>query len=62
MTDTPARGEALFENPAWSATAPLVSILVPARNEALNIEPCVGSLLAQDYPNCEWIEIGRAHV
>ena len=33
--------------------APLVSILVPARNEALNIEPCIRSLLAQDYPNFE---------
>ena len=35
--------------------APLVSILVPARNEARNIEPCVSSLLAQDYPNFELI-------
>jgi len=35
--------------------APLVSILVPARNEARNIEPCVASLLAQDYPNYELI-------
>ena len=33
--------------------APLVSILVPARTEERNIEACVGSLLAQDYPNCE---------
>jgi chlorobactene glucosyltransferase len=33
--------------------APLVSILVPARNEVLNIEPCIRSLLAQDYPNWE---------
>ncbi len=33
--------------------APMVSILVPARNEALNIEACAGSLLAQDYPNWE---------
>ena len=33
--------------------APLVSILVPARNEALNIGTCAGSLLAQDYPNFE---------
>ena len=33
--------------------APLVSILVPARNEERSIEACVGSLLAQDYPNCE---------
>jgi len=33
--------------------APLVSILVPARNEALNIALCARSLLRQDYPNCE---------
>jgi len=32
---------------------PFVSILVPARNEARNIEACVESLLAQDYPNFE---------
>ncbi|MEI6871799.1 MAG: glycosyltransferase family 2 protein, partial [Verrucomicrobiota bacterium] len=30
---------------------PTVSILVPARNEALNIGACVSSLLAQNYPN-----------
>jgi chlorobactene glucosyltransferase len=30
---------------------PRVSVLVPARNEALNIEACVRSLLAQDYPD-----------
>jgi len=35
--------------------APLVSILVPARNEARNIEACVGSLLMQDYPHYELI-------
>ncbi len=34
---------------------PLVSILVPARNEALNIGPCLRSLLAQDHPYCELI-------
>jgi chlorobactene glucosyltransferase len=34
---------------------PLVSILVPARNEQRSIEACVGSLLRQDYPNCEVI-------
>ncbi len=39
--------------PPAAAGAPRVSILVPARNEALNIGPCVRSLLAQDYPNCE---------
>lgn len=32
---------------------PLVSILVPARNESRNIIGCVESLLAQDYPNFE---------
>ena len=30
-------------------TGPLVSVLVPARNEALNIERCVQSLLRQEY-------------
>ena len=39
--------------PPAAADAPRVSILIPARNEALNIGPCVRSLLAQDYPNCE---------
>lgn len=34
---------------------PLVSILVPARNEALNIEACVRSLMLQDYPAYELI-------
>ncbi len=34
---------------------PRVSILVPARNEAANIEACVVSLLAQDYPDFEVI-------
>lgn len=32
---------------------PKVSILVPARNEEANIERCVASLLAQDYPDFE---------
>jgi chlorobactene glucosyltransferase len=35
--------------------APLVSILVPARDEEKNIEGCVTSLLAQDYANFEVI-------
>jgi chlorobactene glucosyltransferase len=33
------------------ALFPAVSILVPARNEEKNIARCVGSLLAQDYPD-----------
>lgn len=36
-----------------AAGRPRVSVLVPARDEEANIGPCVGSLLAQDYPNFE---------
>ena len=32
---------------------PLVSIMIPARNEAENIKRCLRSLLKQDYPNIE---------
>ena len=32
---------------------PLISVLVPARDEEANIEACVRSLLAQNYPNFE---------
>ena len=35
--------------------APLISVCVPARNEARNIRRCVESLLAQDYPNFDVI-------
>jgi chlorobactene glucosyltransferase len=35
--------------------SPLVSVLVPARNEARRIGPCLQSLLAQDYPRFECI-------
>lgn len=34
---------------------PLVSVIVPARNEAANIGRCLEGLLAQDYPNFEVI-------
>jgi chlorobactene glucosyltransferase len=37
--------------PRW----PRVSVLVPARNEERNVESCVASLLAQDYPDFEVI-------
>jgi len=36
---------------------PLVSIIVPARNEERNIRRCVTSLLEQDYPNFEVIVV-----
>lgn len=38
-----------------SDPTPLVSVLVPARNEACRITPCLQSLVAQDYPNYELI-------
>jgi len=36
---------------------PFVSVLIPARNEEINIEKCVSSLLKSDYPNLEIIVI-----
>jgi chlorobactene glucosyltransferase len=36
-----------------AAPGPTVSVLVPARNEAANIQACVRSLLAQSYPSLE---------
>ncbi|MBR9989126.1 MAG: glycosyltransferase [Gemmatimonadetes bacterium] len=37
--------------------APLVSIIVPARNEAVNISVCLASLLNSDYPDFEIIVV-----
>ncbi len=37
------------------ADAPLISVLIPARNEARNIRRCVEAVLAQTYPNFEVI-------
>jgi chlorobactene glucosyltransferase len=37
----------------WDDEAPLVSVLVPARNEEETIAGCLRSLLDQDYPNLE---------
>ncbi|HEX6479172.1 MAG TPA: glycosyltransferase family 2 protein [Ktedonobacteraceae bacterium] len=34
-----------------SETAPHVSIILPVRNEEANVDACLTSLLAQDYPN-----------
>jgi len=39
----------------WDRSAPLVSVLVPARNEEETIGRCLAGLLAQDYPNLEII-------
>ncbi|HEV2237465.1 MAG TPA: glycosyltransferase, partial [Ktedonobacterales bacterium] len=51
----PAIGTGPCEAPA--PDGPLVSIIVPARNEAANIEACVTSLLRQDYPHVEVIVV-----
>lgn len=37
--------------------APLVTVVVPARNEEKEIESCLRSLLAQDYPNLEIVAV-----
>lgn len=39
------------------ADAPLISVVLPARNEAANVERCVSSLLAQRYPRLEVIVV-----
>jgi chlorobactene glucosyltransferase len=39
----------------WTAGAPLISVLIPARNEEASIADCVDALLAQDYPTLEII-------
>ena len=39
------------------ATAPFVSVIVPARDEERNIQRCVESLLAQDYPRFEVVVV-----
>jgi chlorobactene glucosyltransferase len=39
------------------ANAPLVSVIVPARNEAHNIARCVSSILSTSYPNLELIVV-----
>ncbi len=39
---------------------PLVSVLVPARNEEANIEKCLKSLEEQDYPNLEILVLDDA--
>ena len=37
--------------------APLVSVVLAAKDEQDNLEPCVTSLLAQDYPDFELIVV-----
>ena len=48
---------ALEPVPPLKVAPPQISIIVPARNEARQIERCVRSLLAQDYPHFEVIVV-----
>jgi chlorobactene glucosyltransferase len=48
---------ALEAVPAPKVAPPRISIIVPARNESRQIEQCVRSLLAQDYPHAEVIVV-----
>ncbi|MFI5244783.1 MAG: glycosyltransferase [Gemmatimonadales bacterium] len=43
--------------PTLPTDAPLVSVIVPARNETRNIEPCVRSILAATWPAIEVIVV-----
>jgi chlorobactene glucosyltransferase len=45
----------LTEPSPLPSSTPMISICVPARNEEHNIQRCIESLLAQDYPNFEVI-------
>jgi chlorobactene glucosyltransferase len=52
----------LSRKPEWYVSGedsklPPVSVIVPARNEAKNIERCVTSILAEDYPDFELIVV-----
>jgi chlorobactene glucosyltransferase len=56
------RSHAAIEPAPVPRVAPELSIIVPARNEARQIEQCVRSLLAQDYPHFEVIVVDdRSH-
>jgi chlorobactene glucosyltransferase len=43
----------LQKTPPLPDPAPRLTVMIPARNEEANIEKCVGSVLAQDYPNLD---------
>lgn len=45
------------DSPGPEQDAPFVSVMVAAKDEAANIETCLRTLLAQDYPNFEVIAV-----
>jgi chlorobactene glucosyltransferase len=52
--DARSRGLRTYDAP------PLVSLLVPARDEERNIEPCLRALLLQSHPRCEIVVLDDA--
>jgi chlorobactene glucosyltransferase len=48
--------------PPPAADAPLVSVIVPARNESVNISVCVASLLNSTYPDFEIVVVDDGSV
>jgi len=45
------------ERPDLGDTSPLVSVIIPARNEERNIGACLSSMVASDYPSFEIIVV-----
>ena len=45
------------ESPDQPSDPPLISVIIPARDEALNIERCLRSVLATSYPNVEVVVV-----
>ncbi|GAC1413350.1 MAG: glycosyltransferase family 2 protein [Gemmatimonadaceae bacterium] len=50
------------ENDIFPANPPLVSVIVPARNEAHNIARCVKSILSTTYPSLELIVVDDSSI
>ena len=44
-------------NASIADTSPLISVIIPARNEQRNIQRCIQALLNQTYPNYEIIVV-----
>jgi chlorobactene glucosyltransferase len=55
--DRGKKSQPKHEKPEQSKNSPLVSIIVPARNEERNIRRCIESLLEQSYENYEVIVV-----
>src|SRR5687767_6949927 len=53
----PALPEAPGARAVTTQPRPVVSVIVPARDEAHNIGSCLGSLVASDYPDFEVIVV-----